>query len=121
MQNPFLYPGQGLPLRKVEGDTGNVLTQETTVDNGEYTESIGAHDCLELMFSGTLNGAASGDILVEQSGTPDFAHYHTFATIDLAAGDRAFSWSAGEPMAGFFRLKNESGARLTPLCQKRII
>lgn len=122
MNNPFLYDGQGLPLRRVTASTGNVLALpvETTAEDDQYTEAIAGHGCEELIFSGFLNGASDSDILVETSGTVDFANFHTFATIDLATGDRSFTWKSGGPIGGFYRLKNTSGARMTAFVQKRI-
>lgn len=123
MNNAFLYDGQGLPLKLVAASTGNVpvVPNETTADDGEYTEGVAGHGCAELIFSGFLNGDATGDVLVETSGTFDFANFHTFATIDLAAGDRSFTWNSGGPIGNFYRLKNNSGVRMTPFVQKRIL
>lgn len=121
-QNPFLYPGQGIKLRRVNAGTGNAITipETTVIANNGFSEAIAGHDCLELIFNFVFAAAATGDVLIEQGETIDFPNNgKTLATI-TAAAEFAKTYAAGKPLTGFFRIKNTSGQNLTVYCQKRI-
>lgn len=124
-QNPFLYSGRGRLLRRVVATTGNQVSnaanaESTTLANGDCSEVIAAHDCKKLIFDCVTGAAATGDILIEEviDETASVAG-ETFATETLAA-ERSRKWNSGEPLNGFFRIRNTCGQTLQVYCQKEI-
>ena len=122
MQNPFLYPGRGQALYGVTSSTTNTKTEPwvTLIVNNGFTETIAAHDCLELMFEFVFALAATGDVLVEKVATAEATVAGTTYATVTAAAELSKNWNAGKPLQGFFRIKNTSGQSVTVYCQKRI-
>lgn len=123
MINPWFYPGNGVPVRQVVGSTGNVIKDPVVTDipNAGYGEGFAGFDCLEPMFSLYFtDGAATTDVDIEYSGTSDFAVSQIYETIAVT-GLRAYSWNPGSPIAGYIRIRNNSGRILRATCQKRIM
>jgi hypothetical protein len=123
MQNPFFYPGKGVALRTVTGATGNVIADPVVTDipNGSYSEGVAFHDCLEGIFSLEFQaGDATTDVDVETSGTQDFAVSEVYETLAVT-GARNYSFNAGGPAVGFFRVRNSSGRVARVFHQKRIL
>lgn len=118
----FLYPGLGEPLLAVAADTGNVRTGATTLQDGEWSESIAAHDCLEFLFGFSFENAASGgndQILVQRSDLPTFDVYETHEAVGVA--DSKFTpWTSGGALQGFYRILNDSGRAVVCYMNKRI-
>ncbi len=118
----FFYAGQGQLLRQALAGTGNATFQgaapDTTIDAGAYTESVAAHDCVELMFNMTTDANSTASVDIETSSTSDFAINEVYESVPF--NGRNLSWSAGKFLTGFFRVKNGTTANLSVFVQKRI-
>lgn len=126
LQNPFLHPGIGLPLRRVVGATGNVILepQTTTIMGapgpGQYTETVGAHDCIELMFAIVFTvQPVSGSLVLQICPTPFVTAADTFANVTVN-NPLIYRWNSGQALQGYYRWLNNSPQSATIYCQKRI-
>lgn len=122
MRNPFLYPGRGKALRRVTGSTGNTPygPETTTIPDGEYSELIAAHDCRDLLFEFVFAAAATGTVGIEKVADETASTGGESFSSESVSAALTHNWSAGEPLIGFFRIKNASGQDLTAYCQKEI-
>lgn len=117
MPNPFLNQGAGTPLRPVTDATSNVFVGGTPppviIPDGSWSETFQAQEGLDVKLLFIFAAAATGDVLIEQviDAAASVAG-ETFATVSFVA-KRIARFSAGEPLTGFFRIKNMSGQNLT--------
>lgn len=115
MPNPFLNPGAGTALRKVTASTGNALAapETTVIPDAGYTEIVAAHEGAQMIFLFIFAAAATGTVVIEEviDSSASVAG-ETFATETVTA-DRVHRWNAGEPLTGYFRIKNTSGQNMT--------
>lgn len=119
MQNQFLIPGLGQKLRKATSGTNNLPLNDTTIEDGSYTEWVSAHDCLELMFGFEFAASATGSIVIERCADPSGVLSETHETVTITAS-RFQSWAAGETLLGHYRVLNSSGQTANIYFNKRI-
>lgn len=114
MPNPFLNPGEGTPLRKVSGATGNTLEapDNTTIPAGGYTELVAAHEGLNMNFLLVFAAAATGSVDIQRCPTTAAAASDTVDSNSVSAVN-SFPWSAGEPLTGYHRVYNNTDQNAT--------
>lgn len=121
MKPILLYEGQGKTLRQAAAATGSVLADPviTAIEVGEYTEGFAGFDCLEYNLFFKADAAATGDLVIEISGSNEFANAETWHTVVMTA-DIYGNWKSGGLLGGFFRVQNDTDQPVTIILQKRL-
>jgi hypothetical protein len=121
MRDTFLYSGLGKAVRGVTAVTGNVVSdpEVTTIPDNGYSETFGARSGKELMFHFVFGAAATGSVLIQRCPTAAAAASELHDTLTVTAAN-CVSWSAGEPLLGFYRFQNTSGQTVVAHVNHRI-
>lgn len=131
MNNIFLHPGHGIALRKVANSTGNVVSEDTTIPDGGYSEIFSGNDCKEWMLlfmfeadetpdSLGTEGSTEGSLAVEQMWDADATYVGDDFDSVTVSTEKITRFNAGECLTGYFRVRNDSGRAVTAYLQKRI-
>lgn len=120
MNNPYLYPGRGIPLYSAGDGVGNVAKSPltTVITDGELSRGISADDCLELRLTVDAESETGVSVQIQRSSTKDFAVASTVETLVLNGAHSTYSPGVGA--SGFYRVLNDSTRDITVTAQKRI-
>lgn len=121
MKPLFLYDGQGKTLRQAFAAIGSRLAQpeRLEIEVANYSEAFAAHDCLEFNLFIKAASTATGNVLVQISGTHEFLDAETWYTIAFTA-DIYGNWKSGGLLGGYFRVLNSTDEPITVILQKRL-